>query len=144
LWANLEVYADLARRSRAAARWQDKLLVWFKPPGWQPALAGVAAGTKPAFDLASVRTYDPPMTPAARRFALLQLGLCITAAVPLLWFSDSLPTVLLVCGSLGILALLWLNGAVMQGRLGVRSAVTVAAVIALAVALAFAAGTPRP
>ncbi len=40
LWANLEVYADLARRSRQAARWRDKLLVWLMPPGWQPATAG--------------------------------------------------------------------------------------------------------
>jgi sterol desaturase/sphingolipid hydroxylase (fatty acid hydroxylase superfamily) len=144
LWANLEVYADLARRSRAAGRWQDKLLVWFKPPGWQPALAGAPARTKPAFDLASVRTYDPPMPPAARRFALVQLGLCIAAAVPLLWFSDSLPPLQLAFGSLGIVALLWLNGAVMQGRLGVRAAVTFAAVVVLTVAFAFATGAPGP
>ena len=36
VWANLEVYADLARRSRQAARWRDKLAVWLMPPGWQP------------------------------------------------------------------------------------------------------------
>ncbi len=39
LWANFEVYADLARKSRALPRWRDKLAVWLMPPGWQPALA---------------------------------------------------------------------------------------------------------
>jgi hypothetical protein len=33
LWANLEVYADLARRSRHATRWRDKVAVWLMQPG---------------------------------------------------------------------------------------------------------------
>ena len=37
LWANLEVYADLARKSMQCERWSDRIRVWLKPPGWQPA-----------------------------------------------------------------------------------------------------------
>jgi alkylglycerol monooxygenase len=37
LWANLEVYAALARDSWRARNWRDKLRVWFMPPGWRPA-----------------------------------------------------------------------------------------------------------
>src|SRR5512145_1266345 len=35
LWANLQVYASLARDSWHASSWADKLRVWFKPPGWR-------------------------------------------------------------------------------------------------------------
>jgi hypothetical protein len=50
LWANVEVYAALAKDSWYAASWADKLRVWFKPPGWRPADVA-AQRPKPAFDL---------------------------------------------------------------------------------------------
>ena len=138
LWANVEVYADLARKSRHADRWRDKLLVWVRPPGWQPA--GVAGGpwARPAFDLRRVRTYDPPMDPRVRAFALLQLVVAIGGAVPLLWFADELSRATLLAGALAIVGVLWATGAVMQGRVRLGSALTVEAGIAL-VALSSAA-----
>ncbi|HZW72519.1 MAG TPA: sterol desaturase family protein, partial [Caldimonas sp.] len=36
VWANLQVYADLARDASRARRWSDKVRVWSKPPGWRP------------------------------------------------------------------------------------------------------------
>ena len=119
LWANLEVYTDLARRSWRATRWRDKLLVWLMPPGWQPALAGSAAWHKPAFDVARLKRYDPPMTRGVRRFAVLQLTVAVLATLPLLWYSDSLPFVQLAGGSIAIVGVLWVAGAVMQGRTSV-------------------------
>jgi hypothetical protein len=138
LWANVEVYADLARKSRHADRWRDKLLVWFMPPGWQPA--GVAGGPwdKPAFDLQRMRTYDPPMDARARAFALLQLTVAIGGAVPLLWFADEMSRAALLAGALAIVGVLWATGAVMQGRLRLGSALVVEAGVVL-VALASAA-----
>ena len=137
LWANVEVYADLARKSRHARRWRDRLLVWFMPPGWQPA--GVAGGpwAKPAFDVRAVRTYDPPMDARVRAFALLQLTVAIGGAVPLLWFADALSRAALVAGALAIVGVLWATGAVMQGRLRLGGALAVEAGIAF-VALAAA------
>ena len=137
LWANVEVYADLARKSRHADRWRDKLLVWFMPPGWQPA--GVAGGPwgKPAFDLQRVRTYDPPMDARARAFALLQLTVAIGGAVPLLWFADEMSRAALLAGALVIVGVLWATGAVMQGRLRLGRALIVEAGVVL-VALASA------
>jgi sterol desaturase/sphingolipid hydroxylase (fatty acid hydroxylase superfamily) len=35
--ANVEVYQSLIQDSRLASNWSDKLRVWFKHPGWQPA-----------------------------------------------------------------------------------------------------------
>ena len=137
LWANVEVYADLARKSRHASRWRDKLRVWFMPPGWQPA--GVVDGpwAKPAFDLHRVRTYDPPMHPHARTFALLQLVVAIGGAVPLLWFADDMSRAALLAGALVIVGVLWATGAVMQGRLRPGTALALEAGLA-AVALASA------
>ncbi|HET7203761.1 MAG TPA: sterol desaturase family protein [Steroidobacteraceae bacterium] len=133
LWANLEVYADLARKSWQAGRWRDKVLVWFMPPGWQPAAASGRPWQKPAFDLRQVRTYDPPMSRAARIFAAVQLTLAILATLPLLWFADTMPRATLLAGAAAIVAALWLTGAVMQGRVRIGTALAVEATFALAV-----------
>ena len=135
LWANVEVYADLARKSWRARRWRDKALVWVMPPGWQPDAAAVGRerGDKPAFDLQGVSTYDPPMPRAARVFAPAQLTLAILATLPLLWFADTLPRAALWAGASAIVALLWLTGAVMQGRVRIGTAIGLeATAIALA------------
>ena len=59
LWANVEVYAALARDALRARSWWDKLRIWFMPPGWRPA--DVAARfPKPAFRISEVQRYDPP------------------------------------------------------------------------------------
>jgi sterol desaturase/sphingolipid hydroxylase (fatty acid hydroxylase superfamily) len=136
LWANLEVYADLARRSARQARWRDRLRVWFMPPGWQPA--GVP---KTAFDLSRVRTYDPPMSKGARALAIAHLTGAILGSLPLLWFAGSIGTVSLALGASAVVGLLWTGGAVMQGRLGVVPVLCadVAIVAAGALALRLAA-----
>jgi sterol desaturase/sphingolipid hydroxylase (fatty acid hydroxylase superfamily) len=140
LWANVEVYADLARKSWHAARWRDKVLVWLMPPGWQPA--GTAGGPwqKAAFDLQQVRTYDPPMNRAVRVFATLQLTLAILGTVPLLWFAEEVSRTALFAGALAIVALLWATGAVMQGRLRLGTTLALEVVALLALASAGVAG----
>ena len=63
LWANLEVYADLARKSWRTPRWRDKFAVWFMPPGWQPATAGGCSLAEAALrrgQRASLRSADVP------------------------------------------------------------------------------------
>jgi hypothetical protein len=139
LWANLEVYADLARKSWQAQRWRDRLAVWFMPPGWQPALAGGPAWHKPAFDPGRVRRFDPPMTPAVRLFVVVQFVAALIGATLLLWYAEALPFELLAAASLAILGSLWITGAVMQGRLTLGKALTLELGAALLAALALAA-----
>jgi sterol desaturase/sphingolipid hydroxylase (fatty acid hydroxylase superfamily) len=144
LWANVEVYADLARKSRACARWSDKIRVWWKPPGWQPATA-IASWHKPSFDLAAVRTFDPPMTPSVRSFALVQLTAVILGTIPLLWYSSELPAAALVGGAAATLTLLWVVGAVMQGRLRLSLALGAElALLGIVVAATAAVSAPLP
>ncbi len=143
IWANLEVYADLARKSWRAPRWVDKLKVWFKPPGWRPPDADPATWPPSSFDLARVRRYDPPMDSGVRWFAAIQLSLAIVATLPLLWFADALPARISVAWAIAIAITLWLTAAVMQRRLGIVRALGLqAAVVALAAGSALVA-TPR-
>jgi sterol desaturase/sphingolipid hydroxylase (fatty acid hydroxylase superfamily) len=140
LWANLEVYADLARKSRQAARWRDKFAVWLMPPGWQPATAGGPAWHKPSFDVNALRRFDPPMGRVANAFALLHFGAVLVAATALLWFAGSMPFPMLAAASLAILAVLWLIGAVMQGRVRPGTALAAEAVVGTLLAASLAAG----
>jgi sterol desaturase/sphingolipid hydroxylase (fatty acid hydroxylase superfamily) len=149
LWANLEVYADLARRSRQCARWSDRVRVWLKPPGWQPAAAGATAPHKPHFDLSQVRTYDPPMPRAVRAFAIVQITLAILGSMLLLWYAEELRGLPLIGGAVAVIAVLWLTGAVMQSRLPLSRAlaaeVAVAGIVLVAtVASAAPAATASP
>jgi hypothetical protein len=92
---------------------------------------------RPSFDVASVRTFDPPLSAATRRFAGLQLTLVIVATVPLLWFASSMSTLELVLGAVALAAVLWLVGAVMQSRLRWRVALGIELVL-LGVVASFA------
>ena len=131
LWANVEVYADLARRSWQAVRLRDKLAVWLMPPGWQPAVAAGGPWQKPSFDVARVRRFDPPMTRGARVLALVQFVIALAGAMPLLWYSDAMSFAQLALAAGAILAALWITGAVMQGRLSVLRALAIEAVTAV-------------
>jgi hypothetical protein len=122
LWANVEVYADLMRKTRLAPSWRDKLLVWLKPPGWRPARADASVWPATAFDVGRVRRYDPPTTLAARWFATLWLVLSIFATLPLLWFADGLPMRTVLAWAFAVVVTLWLAGAVLQRRLAVAPA----------------------
>lgn len=140
LWANLEVYADLARRSRQAARWRDRLAVWIMPPGWQPATAGGTAWHKPSFDVNALRRFDPPVGRPARVFALLHFSAVLAGATALLWYADALPLPMLAAAACAILGLLWLIGAVMQGRLTPRNALLAEAAVGAMLVASLAAG----
>ena len=128
LWANLEVYAGLAATAWRTPRWRDKLAVWFKPPGWQPA----GAWPKPGFDISTVQRFNPVLNPRQRIFAALQyLGL-MAASTVYLWHADAMPwqDAALCCGALCAAA--WALGCYLQGRLRALQSL---AVQALALAL---------
>ena len=116
------------RTAGTRARWADKLRVWFKPPGWRPA--DVAARfPKPAFDIAQVQRYHPPVTRGVRVVRRAAVPRCCWRGVALfLWHADEH-----AAGAIGGLA----GGAdrrrcgpsarVLQGRLGVLEVLLVEA-----------------
>jgi alkylglycerol monooxygenase len=117
LWSNAQVYWSLAQDAWHARHWPDKLRVWFKRPGWRPA--DVAARfPKPAFDIAKVQRYHPPVSPAVAWFGAIEFLVLLLGVVLLLWHADpmALPQSAVWVTALG--AGLWCVGALLQGRLG--------------------------
>ena len=116
LWANTEVYWALAQASWRTQHWGDKLRIWFKPPGWQPADLAHSR-PYPAFTLAALATYDPPLGRGQQWFAVLQFGLALGAVSLFLWHADAMPPGEAAIWVLALASSLWALGLFMQGRL---------------------------
>ena len=116
VWANLEVYAALARDSWHATRWGDKLRTWLNPPGWRAADVA-AKHPAAAFDIAAVRRFDPPVSRSAQVLAALQFAALLGGVALFLWHADSSPLLRNASGAGVLLAGLWALGALLQGRI---------------------------
>ena len=125
LWANVEVYAQQVQDSWRARNWLDKLRVWFKPPGWRPADVA-ARWPKPAFDIAQVQVYDPPVAPAVMAFVGTGFVVLLGGVAALLWFAHMVSGTAVAVWSAALLAIFWSLGAVLQARLGVLAALMLA------------------
>ena len=115
VWANLQNYADMAKDAWRAKRWSDKLRVWFMHPGWRPADVA-ARWPKPAFDIRQVQLYNPPLSRAAMWTAGILFVLLLNATTAFLWFSHTLTLTQQLAAALGIIAGLWLVGAICTPR----------------------------
>ncbi|MBK7516529.1 MAG: sterol desaturase family protein [Betaproteobacteria bacterium] len=115
VWANLQVYRDLVLDSWRARSWADKLRVWLKPPGWRPADVA-ARWPKPAFDIAAVRRYDPPVSPAASVAAAALFLAVLGGTSAFLWLAHELSLAQQAAAVLALVAALWLIGALTQPR----------------------------
>ncbi len=134
LWANAEVYWQLLQDSWRARNWADKIRVWFKPPGWRPADVA-ARWPKPAFDLAQVQRYDPPVSSAVKRYAGIGFVVLLAGVGLVLWFAHQMAMLEVVIWSLVLIVTFWSMGAVLQSRLSVLGASMIqAAVLATATA----------
>ena len=124
LWANAEVYWSLCKDAWRARSWADKVRVWFKPPGWRPADVA-RTWPKPAFDLAQVRTFNPPLGRAAAWFAALQFAVLLAGVLAVLWFSSSWRGLRTGISSAALVACYWALGAQLQGRLSLPATLLV-------------------
>lgn len=121
LWANTQVYAGLAHDSWHARSWLDKLKVWVKPPGWRPADVAERF-PKPAFSMAQMQIFQPPMSRGVQRFALVQFALLLAGVAAFLWQADTAPLARNAIWFAVLLTVQWSLGAVMQGRIGMLMA----------------------
>jgi sterol desaturase/sphingolipid hydroxylase (fatty acid hydroxylase superfamily) len=115
VWANLQVYRELAQDSRRTKSWADKAKVWLKPPGWRPADVA-AQWPRPAFDIKRRRRYDPPITEQAGWVAATLFLVVLGLTTLLLWNAHQLAPWLLALLALGVVALLWAVGFVTEPR----------------------------
>ena len=114
LWANLEVYKAIAIDAWRAQRWIDKLLIWFKPPGWRPADVAAAFPAK-VFDIARPQ-YDPPLAGARMWYCLLQFTLILQVSTHFLAAYASVPIAYALAYALWLVAGLWIVGGLMEQR----------------------------
>lgn len=126
LWSNFEVYWSLAKDSWHTRRWSDKLRVWFKPPGWRPADVAERF-PKPAFDIAGVQRFAPPMPRGMAWFAGLQFVVLLNAVALFLWHADRMPVPHAFVWLAALAAGLWAVGVAMQGRIGMLEVLLVEA-----------------
>jgi alkylglycerol monooxygenase len=115
LWANVEVYAALARDAARARSWWDKLRIWFEPPGWRPADVAERF-PKPQFRIEQVQRYDPPTSRGAQWLALVLFTVMLAVVCWLLWHAHEGSTLELLGGTALILAGLWTVGRLGEGR----------------------------
>jgi sterol desaturase/sphingolipid hydroxylase (fatty acid hydroxylase superfamily) len=116
LWANLHTYAEMATDSWRARAWADKWRVWFEHPGWRPADVA-QRWSKPAFELARVEVFDPPMSRAAAGLAVALFVAVLVATTGFLWFAHQLAWTEKGLAALAIFAMIW-----GIGRISERSA----------------------
>ena len=117
LWANLQVYRDLALDSWRAGSWPDKLRVWIKPPGWRPTDVA-ARWPKVAFEVDAMRKFDPAISSRQMALAVAMFVIVLTLTSLFLWHAHQLDFGTRVAAALGIVALLWGVGAItMRPRL---------------------------
>ena len=126
LWSNAEVYWGLAKDSWRARNWVDKLLIWVKPPGWRPAELA-ARYPKPAFDIAKVEVFHPPISRAVAWFGAVQFVVLLQFVALFLWHSDRMPLSQSAVWLAALAVGLWAVGAVMQGRLTILETLLVEA-----------------
>jgi sterol desaturase/sphingolipid hydroxylase (fatty acid hydroxylase superfamily) len=88
LRAITQVYASLARDAWHARRWQDKLKVWFMPPGWRPEDVAQRFPQAP-FDLHRER-YDPSTTGVARAAAVVLFLATAVGCGVFLWDAEAM------------------------------------------------------
>lgn len=77
-WANVHVYWSTLLDSWYARRWQDKIKVWFKGPGWRPVGLDQTHPIERT-SLENFRKFDPPASRPVRLYAFFQF-LCTTLA----------------------------------------------------------------
>ena len=116
LWANVQVYAALAHDSWHAQRWQDKLMVWLRHPGWRPA--DVAARfPKPDFNLQQFTPYQPRQTRSVLVQATAWFVLLLGATMKLLWHMDDMVWGQAATCVLAVAAGLWGVNTLLQNRI---------------------------
>ncbi|MFM2066445.1 MAG: hypothetical protein RLZZ584_1354 [Pseudomonadota bacterium] len=128
VWANLVVYAELARDSWHTRRRADKLMVWLRPAAWRPADVA-ARWPRPAFVLEQVQRHDPPLSPAMQWFAGLQFAALLGAVAAFLWTVDELAPLQAGLAGAAVSGALWALGACLQGRIAAAQCLVVQAAI---------------
>jgi len=114
-WANVHVYWATLLDSWHAVRWQDKIMVWFKGPGWRPP--GLDE-THPIekLPLEDFIKFDPPAPQAIRLYAFFQFFCTTLAGTGMLIMAREWETTTVVFATSLIFFSFYLQSAWTQGQ----------------------------
>jgi len=89
VWANLHYWAELFEKARRVSRLSDRVRLFLKPPGWQPAeLGGFVA--VPDVDPGAYRKWDMPLPRGLGIYALAQFVMLLDVAGYVLFRQETL------------------------------------------------------
>jgi alkylglycerol monooxygenase len=115
IWANLEVYVGLAKDAFHTRRWQDKFLIWFKPPGWKPDdLAQVARISQVAASPTKRARFNPSLTRSSARAAFIGFIILLVGATVFLDQARKIPFVMAVGASIALILGAWWVGRLLE------------------------------
>jgi len=92
LWANFQVYTQLAKDSYRTARWQDKMRVWFGRTGWRPQDVSEKYPLQ-RVDLNNFARYDTQLGGLTKLYCILQYTLTALLGVSLMIYASKMSTV---------------------------------------------------
>jgi len=114
LWAHVHYWVELGQKARRASRLADKVRVFFKPPGWQPAeLGGFVAA--PEVDPRHVK-YDTAAPWGLAAYVLAQFLVVMAATTALLFRQNDLSLGVRLAGAAAIVLTLVALGALLDRR----------------------------
>ena len=114
-WANVELFVHLAKMSQRTRKVSDKILVWLKPPEWQPEdLGGVV--TVPPVDKATRVKHGAAARGRVSRYIVGQFAVVTVIVFALLWQSASLGMAELSLGSALVLCALAVWGGLLEAK----------------------------
>jgi alkylglycerol monooxygenase len=110
VWANLHYWKDLWELSKRSVGLKDKVLVFLKPPGWQPDYLGGIQYPKD-IDLKTYRKYDADIPLGHHIYAVVMFTWLLALATGLLFFETRLSmTQMIACGAYVIYGLVTIGG----------------------------------
>ncbi|WP_448212840.1 sterol desaturase family protein [Colwellia sp. MEBiC06753] len=76
IWANIQVYWYLLLDALHTKRWQDKVKLWFKPPGWRPQDVSEQA-PRQYITTKTISKYETPLPKTIKYYLAIQFISCL-------------------------------------------------------------------
>jgi sterol desaturase/sphingolipid hydroxylase (fatty acid hydroxylase superfamily) len=115
IWANVHVFATIARDASRSRTWADRMRIVFGHPGWKPAYLGPSDAPRPVTP-ATFEKFDPDVPRSLKAYAMTQFVAALAGSIALLQAAADLPIGQTLAGVFYVVVTLGNVGAVFEGR----------------------------
>lgn len=119
IWSIFHVFWKLVKVSWNAQDWEDKIKVFFKPPGWYPAYAKFQLNK--VNKLKKRKVFNPKVNTQAMVFSSLNFLAIVIFLCFYLWNLETLSTMLSIAISIQMIISLWVIGAIMENKIRITN-----------------------